>query len=522
MNSRPDSLPAPDPSHVPVADDSWRSLRHDLRNPLNQIIGYSEMLIETLGDATPESLRGDLLRLHASGTTVLSLVNAAFSPERTEAGPPDLATLREELLRPLNGLIGQRDLCLQAAHNHALADIASDLEKIGLAAENFRSLLDSDRFRRANPSSGPASVPPGAATVAAAAGTATGGSLLVVDDDPLNRELLMRRLDRLGYAVTGADHGRAALELLAARRFDLVLLDILMPELDGFQTLERIKADAVLRHLPVVMLSSLDDAASTVRCIEAGADDYVPKPFDPVILQARIGASLAKKRLRDRERAYVAEIEAERAKSESLLQSILPRAICERLKNGEPTIVDAVQDATVLFADIVGFTRIASTMAPGRTVALLSEVFSDFDHLADRMGVEKIKTIGDAFMAVSGVPVPEERHALLCAEMALRMLDVVDNFNRRNHLRWSVRIGIHTGPVVAGIIGFRKFAYDLWGDTVNIANRLESHGEPGVVQVSSSTAERIASRYLLEQRGLIELKNRGEIMAYRLLGRAPD
>jgi len=507
-----------DPARVPEPDP-WRALRHDLRTPLNQIIGYSEMLIETLGETAPEALKGDLLRLHASGAAVWAAIETALSPERTALAAPDLPTLRDELARPVNGLLGQRDLCHQTARNHALSDVVADLEKIGLAAGNLRALLDGDRFR-GGPSPEPPLAAPGFSSPSAAAAPPS-GTLLVVDDEPLNREMLMRRLDRLGYAVAGAENGRAALELLAGRAFDLVLLDILMPELDGILTLERIKADPALQHIPVVMLTSLDDAASTVRCIEAGADDYVPKPFNPVILQARLGAALAKKRLRDHERAHVAELQAERARSESLLQSILPRAVCERLRNGEPMVVDAVQEATVLFADIVGFTRIASTMAPGRTVALLSEVFSDFDHLAERMGVEKIKTIGDAFMAVSGVPVPERQHAMLCADMALHMLDIIDNFNRRNHLRWSVRIGIHTGPVVAGIIGFRKFAYDLWGDTVNIANRLESHGEPGIPQVSASTAERISTRYLLEQRGLIELKNRGEIMAYRLLGRAP-
>lgn len=517
----PGTSPPEDPAHsasVP-APDPWRALRHDLRTPLNQIIGYSEMLIETLGDSAPEGLKGDLLRLHASGAAVWSAIEVALSPERTARVGPDLPALREELARPVNSLLGQRDLCHQTARDHALGDVMADLNKIGLAAGNLRALLDSDRFRSGEPP-GSAPVTPGL-TAPAAAGAPATGTLLVVDDEPLNREMLMRRLDRLGYSVAGAENGRVALELLAVRTFDLVLLDILMPELDGILTLERIKADPMLQHLPVVMLSSLDDAASTVRCIEAGADDYVPKPFNPVILRARLGAALAKKRLRDRERAHVAELQAERARSESLLQSILPRAVCERLRNGQPMVVDAVQEATVLFADIVGFTRIASTMAPGRTVALLSEVFSDFDHLAERMGVEKIKTIGDAFMAVSGVPVPEPQHAMLCADMALHMLDIIDNFNRRNHLRWYIRIGIHTGPVIAGIIGFRKFAYDLWGDTVNIANRLESHGEPGIPQVSASTAERISTRYLLEQRGLIELKNRGEIMAYRLLGRAP-
>jgi len=508
MNTAPtDAAPA----------DPWRHLRHDLRTPLNQIIGYSDMLLETLGGAAPAPFRDDLLRLQAAGGAVLARVNTALAPGRTAATEPEVAALRADLLDPIRNLVAQRDLCLETARTFSLIEVISDLDKIGLAAGNLRALLDRDLMVPGTVSSTRSPTP---ASTEPSGGPALAGHLLIVDDDPGNRDLLARRLGRLGCTVTGAANGREALDLLAQGKFDLVLLDILMPELDGFQTLDRIKADPTLQHVPVLMLTSLDDVASTVRCLEAGADDYIPKPFDPRLLQARLGSALVKKRLRDQERAHLVELQAERARSESLLQSILPRAVCDRLRKGDFAIVDAVQEATVLFADIVGFTRIASTLAPGRTVALLSEVFSDFDHLADRLGVEKIKTIGDAFMAVSGVPVPEKNHAALCAEMALEMLDIIDNFNRRNHLRWSVRIGIHTGPVVAGIIGFRKFAYDLWGDTVNIANRLENLGETGIPQVSASTAERIASQFLLEPRGLIELKNRGEIMAYRLLGRA--
>lgn len=514
--------PAPSDPTAPVPDapstDPWRRLRHDLRTSLHQIIGYSEMLLDTLGKGAAGPFHDDLQRLHGAGTGLLSRVGSTFAPGRPSLSEADLAALRTDFLDALRSLVAQRDLCLETARTFSLTEVIPDLEKIGVAATTFRKLLERDL--RAEGEAGPSPSDWSSHGTPRNGLTSVTGHLLMVDDDPANRDLLGRRLESLGYTVVGAANGLEALERLAGGGFDLVLLDILMPELDGFQTLDRIKADAVLQHLPVVMLTSLDDVASTVRCIEAGADDYVPKPFNPVLLQARLGAALVKKRLRDRERAHLAELQAERAKSESLLQSILPRAVCDRLRKGDFAIVDAVQEATVLFADIVGFTRIASTLAPGRTVALLSEVFSDFDHLAERLGVEKIKTIGDAFMAVSGVPVPQSNHAALCAEMALQMLDIIDNFNRRNDLRWSVRIGIHTGPVVAGIIGFRKFAYDLWGDTVNIANRLESLGETGIPQVSASTAERIASRYLLEQRGLIELKNRGEIMAYRLLGRA--
>ena len=179
----------------------------------------------------------------------------------------------------------------------------------------------------------------------------------------------------------------------------------------------------------------------------------MPKPFNPIILRARIGASLEKKRLRDQERAYLAEIQAERTKSERLLLNVLPKAIADRLKGGEETIVDAVPAATVLFADIVGFTRIAADLVPAKTVALLNEIFSEFDLLVEGMGVEKIKTIGDSYMVVGGVPLPNPDHGICCADMALAMQDVMANFNKRNHSYWQIRIGMHSGPLVAGIIG---------------------------------------------------------------------
>ncbi len=341
--------------------------------------------------------------------------------------------------------------------------------------------------------------------------------LLAVDDDALNRDMLMRRLDKLGYEVSEAATGREALAKLKDGNFDLVLLDIIMPDLDGFQTLEFIKADPRLKHIPVIMLTALDDVDSTVRCIEAGAEDYVPKPFSPVILRARITASLEKKRLRDQEQAYLAQLQVERTKSDRLLLNVLPKAIAERLKAGQRTIVDSFIDATVLFADIVGFTRISAKQSPQRTVQLLNEIFSSFDRVAEQLELEKIKTIGDAYMMVSGVPVIRADHAELCAAAAFEILEAVKAFNRRHQLDWSIRIGMNSGPVVAGIIGTKKFAYDLWGDTVNIASRMESHGRPGCVQVSEVTRKLLEGKYDFEPMGVIELKNTAPMPTYLLL-----
>lgn len=515
------------PLPADVNEDKLRHLRHDLRTPLNQIIGFTEMLIENSAEGASNSLIEDLQRLLAAGNQILALLSDGLAPWKLASGDLDLNTLRRSLLGQLNSLVGHREACETTARALALSETVSDLQKIATSARHLRRLLADDQqaeeLAHGAPLATSVSAPPfpGAGTRfpfgTDAMAPALHGRVLVVDDDSTNREMLVRRLVRMGLTTADAADGQAALDRLGREAFDLVLLDIIMPVLDGFQTLERLKADDKLRHIPVIMLTALDEVSATVRGIEAGAEDYVPKPFNPVILRARIGASLEKKRLRDQERAHLAELQAERATSERLLLNVLPKAIGARLKAGEKTIVDAVPEATVLFADIVNFTRIAAESSPAHMVKLLNELFSDFDVLVEGMQVEKVKTIGDAYMVVGGLPQPTPEHAIRCADMALAMLNVVAMFNRRTGQRWQIRIGMHSGPLVAGIIGSKKFAYDLWGDTVNIASRLESHGEAGVVQVSQATVDRLRDLFVLEPRGPVELKHRGEIMAYRLL-----
>ena len=186
------------------------------------------------------------------------------------------------------------------------------------------------------------------------------GSVLVVDDNEVNRDLLARRLQRQGHVVTVAEDGLQALEMLRRDPFDLVLLDIMMPQMNGYQVLENLKADEKLRHIPVIMISAVDDIDSVVRCIELGAEDYLSKPFNPVLLRARISACLEKKRLRDKEQAYLLELGLEKEKSERLLLNILPKAIAQRLKHGESTIADSFAEVTVMFADLVGFTKLSA------------------------------------------------------------------------------------------------------------------------------------------------------------------
>ncbi len=222
--------------------------------------------------------------------------------------------------------------------------------------------------------------------------------------------------------------------------------------------------------------------------------------------------------VRARERA-LAELEVERAKSERLLLNVLPASVASRLKESDEVIADGFGAATVLFADIVGFTPLAQELAPADAVVLLDRVFAAWDGLAARHGVEKIKTIGDAYMVAAGLPSEREDHAEAIAEMALEMGSEAERCAGESGLPLEVRIGIDTGPVVAGVIGRAKFTYDLWGDTVNTASRMESHGVAGAIQVTERVYQRLREHYELRLRGTIEVKGKGPMTTYLLLGR---
>jgi class 3 adenylate cyclase len=222
-------------------------------------------------------------------------------------------------------------------------------------------------------------------------------------------------------------------------------------------------------------------------------------------------------------REQMAELEVERHRSESLLLNVLPRRIAERLKKAEEkTIADSFASATVLFSDIVGFTELSSRLDAETMVRRLDEVFSRFDTIADSLGLEKIKTIGDAYMVAGGVPSARGDHAQAVCEMALQMRDVVAELARTSSDPMQVRIGAHTGPVVAGVIGKKKFIYDVWGDTVNTASRMESHGVSGAIQVSEATYALTKDKFLFESRGAIKVKGKGEMQTYLLVGRRED
>jgi len=346
--------------------------------------------------------------------------------------------------------------------------------------------------------------------------------VLLVDDSRLIRMGLKRSLEEIGVKdIVEASDGREAIETLVREHFDLMLLDMEMPEMNGMEVLAVLRDTPHHPWPPVIVISggtSLDDA---VRCIELGAEDYLSKPFNPVLLRARVKTSVERKRLRDQEITRMRQLKRqhealaqEQVKTEQLLLNILPAKIAQRLKSGEEHIADACPNVSVLFADMVGFTAMSRTMTPSALVEVLGDLFSRFDLITEKHGLEKIKTIGDCYMLAGGVPEPRDDHAVAVVEAAMDMRAALEEMHERTGGALRMRIGVHSGPIVAGVIGIRKFTYDLWGDTVNVASRMESTGQPGRVHVSSSTAELIAHAFELEPRGAIEVKSLGMVETF--------
>jgi class 3 adenylate cyclase/CheY-like chemotaxis protein len=514
----------------------------DLQTPAKAIIAYTESLLD-YAKHRPNWVEfiPDLNKMLSAAQQLSTLITKLFSKRNTPTGEVDLesftSTIRHDLRTPINAIIGYGEMLLEDVDDEVNQEACLELQKTLSSARRLLTLIgDLIYFSKAEtvfrPSEFDAANPPASTlmdeVVLSMRSTTDNhvvevavqeASLLVVDDKESNRDLLSRRLDRQGFKVEVAESGKQALEMIRQRNYDLVLLDIIMPEMNGYQVLAELKNDPHLSHIPVIMISALDEIDSVVRCIEMGAEDYLQKPFNQVILKAKISASLERKRLRDREHAFIKKLQIEQDKSEKLLLNILPKPIADRLKRGERVIADSFPEVTVLFSDLVGFTQLSAGVSASQLVEKLNEIFLAFDILTELHGLEKIKTIGDAYMLVGGLPTPRLDHAEAVADMAMDMFDAIKRLNFQHDSNFNIRVGIHTGPVVAGVIGKNKFNYDLWGDAVNIASRMESHGIPGSVQISEATYKRIQDKFNCESRGLIDIKGKGQMHTYFLKGR---
>ena len=288
------------------------SLRHEFRTPMNHIIGYCELLLEEASEDKQNDIIHELEKIHKTGQHLLALINELVAAHKPDILLNGLSKVRHEMHSLANGIIDSCVLLQKSAEASPASNFISDLDKIQTGAKRLLDQINeyslpSQRQQNAEKPRSAGAVPE--YKLAVATPTNKSGYLLLVDDNQTNRDMLLRRLEQLGHQVVTAVNGREALEIMAFTQFDLILLDVMMPEMDGHETLSRIKSDDTLKHIPVIMISALDELNSIVRCIEMGAVDYIPKPFNPVLLNARINASLEKKRLRDQEVVYRRQIE---------------------------------------------------------------------------------------------------------------------------------------------------------------------------------------------------------------------
>ena len=334
--------------------------------------------------------------------------------------------------------------------------------------------------------------------------------ILVVDDNKVNRLLMARGLAQQGHGTAMAENGRVALEMLRSQEFDLVVLDMEMPEMDGFQVLEQLVKDTKLRDLPVVVTSSLEGIENVVRCIELGAEDFLTKPVNPVLLKARIGASLEKKRLRDMQK--------------ELVRRFATSEVAQDLAESGFTLGGHHTRASVMFSDIRGFTEMVEAQPPDETIDLLNTYYTlMFEAISDKGGVVN-QMVGDGLMAIFGAPLPLPDSAGSAVAAAREMIEMIDLFNaERTSLGKSpirIGIGIATGDVVAGYTGTNERAtYTCVGDTVNLAARLESHTKEAKVAVliDGATREGLASDAAVDALGEVQLKGKaGPVAVFAL------
>jgi len=513
-----------------------KNIKHDLINPINAMIGYSELILDTLDEVGGRALKRDIQSIYHSSTAILAIIQELFSDKTKTSNDIGSVILNEDLhysiRTPLSNIVGLSELILEdtvTVTDLDLQDIQDSVSKINQAGKRLLRLInDLSKYSDLSNSdlmesyytdlylkessirnfqfNTEVKIPDKI------------GTILIVDDESANLDIIDKILQQSNHKTFTAESGEEALKILKkeSAKIDLILLDLIMPEVNGMDLLKTLKDDNNTYHIPVIMLSALDEIDTIVECISMGADDFLIKPVNRILLHARLNNALEKKYFHDKEIKYQKQIKIEQEKSDKLLLNILPESIAERLKNGESLIADDFEDSTVLFADLAGFTKLSSTISATDVVMQLNSIFSLFDGLLIKYSLEKIKTIGDCYMLAGGLPKPDKNHAYSVARMALEMLDIIKEINTKSNQTLKVRIGINSGPVAAGVIGKEKFIYDLWGDTVNVASRMETFGSNSKIHVSANTYLQLKDYYNFTKRDKINIPGKGTMQTYFL------
>ncbi|MBA2239901.1 MAG: response regulator [Solirubrobacterales bacterium] len=536
--------------------EAARTARHELRTPVNHILSYARLVHEEAAELGLADLLPHLEVIAAAGQQALALIDDLLAPS-----PDDSDVSRDRARTSLRSLAERLEEQTNRLRRESAAagreSVADDLGRIWEAALQLLAHVEnvataSSETRREEP---PLPLGEGEERGVAHvrfAGEGYHGTLLVVDDNEANRDVLSRSLVRLGYSVRCAENGRVALDLLAATDVDLVLLDIMMPELDGYGVLERRRADPRLRDVPFIVISATGDDESVIRCIELGAEDYLPKPFDPVLLRARIGACLEKKRLHDAERRLheqeqrqLATIQAQAAELAEWNQALERRVAeqvarlerIERLKRFLPsqlaeTIVATGDESlleshrrqiAVVFCDLRGFTPFAETAEPEEVMDVLAEYHATMGELISRFEGTVEHFAADGLMVLFNDPLPcpdaEARAVRMALQMRARMAELSADWRKRGHAL-GFGVGISLGYATLGRIGFEgRLHYAAIGSVVNLAARLCGEAKDGQILVSQRVCAAVEGLVRTEAVGDLSLKGfHNPVPAFEVVG----
>ena len=509
-------------------------LRHELHTPLNHIIGYSEMLLESASEGSIAGMEPRLRELHEYAQQLMLLVDEVLGRTRKD-NEIDLRRLSAEASGPISSIIAAADELKAQAQQTAAAEVGQDLERIASAAHTLHTMI-ADGVSA--PSLAPIADSDTARIAVAPAPNTETGNILVVDDNAANREMLSRRLTRAGHRVQVVANGPDALTLLRQQPIDLVLLDVLMPQMSGYEVLQRLTAEEALREIPVLMISALDEMDSVVRCIELGAEDYLPKPFDPVLLRARIGACLEKKRLRDREALHLRQLAEwnqrleQRVKEQVALLDRLGRLkrffspqLAELIVAGgaDDPLATHRRNLTVCFLDLRGFTAFAESVEPEEVMSVLRAYHAEMGRLVMEHEGTLERFTGDGMMVFFNDPVPVPNAAERTLRMALAMRERVGELIvswRKMGYELELGVGIAQGYATIGAIGYEgRWDYGAIGTVTNLAARLCGEAKPGQILVSKRVLAATDGLFELESVGELTLKGlHRPVTAYNVLG----
>ena len=478
--------------------------RHELHTSLNAIIGYSELLLEDAHSSGLNAVESGLLEILNACRSLLAFAKELLNPSRLqELDVATLALLTQQMYdegqEPAQKVVNTCATLIGAAEQAGLYGIIPDLCKIQASGNMLQNLLDAHNSVLV---ASAAEVQQSAARdeLNEADKAAGGGArILIIDDNSMNRDLLHQWLERRGYRVDEASGGRQGLDFIAEQSYDLVLLDLRMPDLSGLEVLGELKTQGRIGQLPVVMLSASDELNDVASCIEYGALDYLVKPVNLAILDIRIRSYLERQRQRLREQRLIQQLQQEQQGVAAARLLELPPAVAERIRQGRGAEVFRFADVTVLWAEFVGCARLYEEHSPEVFITHMGRVAALCETLTGQHGLIRLSSPLVACIAVAGLPVAQPEQAVIALTLATALRDEVARLNRQHGLELGLGIGVHSGPVLAGVLDASRPVYGVWGETCSIVRQLGAAAPAGEIYVSAELRQQLGAAFRGEE-----------------------